>query len=629
MNRITRLVFGLALIAMALPPAVRAEDTPADGGLRDLDMVRTWSINLPLSPGETIMRSRVVDDNLYLFSTLNRVYAVHIYTGILRWSNAIGEPGQPIRGPSHNQDYAFFTAPGSVRVIDRHTGEPAVEPRKIRGVIIEVKHDIAEINVGELHGLKGGEILNVQSINTLGEAEGEVYATVTITSVGQRSSKGRLTRVNNSIVPQAGNHVSADLALPLPEVVLPFAASGAAAADAEAVYVGAANQKFYCLEILRGVQRWSILTPGAVVAQPVLIGNDLYIAGQDGLIISCSKEEKNKAIKNWTFLTEGPIFSDLLITPGRVYAASSDRSLYCLDRKTGKRIWRERFDSPLMNAPKFCDNRIYQIVPDGGLYVLNADTGAQLWKRPEGGHFLIQTNQDVYLADDHSPLILRVDARKGTVKHEFDAGMTAAVTASDDADAIFLAEKGGAVTCLRSRFAPRLKPDDLTQVLRNDRRIRIAAEIDQARIAKVEKKPEGPRPVTARDLMFEQDWLASHSTAKPVGGHNLVEVGDEKPQAKAAKKSKDADADADEGAADEKDAKDSDEAASDDGEKPGKDAKDSDDGDSKDSKDADEESSDDSKDEKDADEDSGDKEEKDSDDDEAGDEKGDDKKGGG
>ena len=625
MKRFVRSGVLVLLSALAQTPvASKAFEMVSDEGLRALDMQRMWSITVPLGAGESILRSRVLDDNLYLFSTANRVFAVHIYTGILRWSNEIGKAGQPIRGPSHNQNYTFFTTPGSVRVIDRRTGEPAAEPRPLRGVIVEVKHDIAEINMGEVHGLKGGEILNVHTINEVGEAEGSAFATLTITTVQQRSAKGKLTRLNSSVIPQAGHHVSADLMLPLREVILPFAASSAAAADEASVYVGAANQKFYCLDIIRGVQRWSILTPRTVVAQPFISGQNLYIAGQDGLIISCTKNEK---VKRWTYPTEGPIFADLLVTAEKVYAASSDRSLYCLDAASGKKLWRERFDTGLMNPPVFSDNRIYQLVPDGGLFVLDANNGAQLWKRPQGGSFLIQVNQDAYLAESNSPVLLRLNAKDGASKQEVPASTTVAVSASQDAGAIFLADKDGGITCIRSRFAPRLKPEDLTAVLRDDRKIRMAEELDrQTQLAKVVKKKEEPRRVSSRDLLFEQDWLTSTSSIRPVGGHDMAE-----PEAKTDGAAAVKEGDSEAGDSEEKEATDSEEADSADEEK-SDDAKEPDDDESEDegdedSADADDESSDDE--DSNEDEDGEEEDEESEDEDSEDEEEEDDDKGGG
>lgn len=527
-RRSRSMVATMLLVLTAAAGAAQAADLVSDADLKALALLRFWHTDLPLPGGAFVARLALLDDALYVLTDTNLVYAVHSPTGIIRWSNLVAEPGQTVRGPTHARRFAFFTTPGSIRVMSRDSGEPAGEPRALHGFIIEVVHDTATITIGEAHGVRVGNVLKVFHAGTAGESQKDALAELQITSVEQRQAKGRLTKLTASKKAASGDLVTADVVLPLPEVKLPFAASSAAVGDENSVYVGAANQRFYSLDILSGFQHWQLLTPNTISATPVLSGEDLYIAGQDGRVAAVTKSDR---VGLWTFQTEGPIFADPAVDASRVYVASSDRSLYGVDRKTGRRVWRERFDTPLNSAPAVAKGRVYQRVPQQGLYVLDAETGNQLWRRSAEAGFLVEVESDAYLAEDLAGVMLvRVDAATGKQRVAVDVPSATVAAASQTEQSIFLATKDGKVVCLRSEKAPRLTPAQLAEALRDEARIRLRGELEAK--AKATSRPAGEvGERSRRSSLLDDDWLISRSTAKPVGGRGLV-----KPEAKAAGK---------------------------------------------------------------------------------------------
>ncbi len=560
---------------------VPASDFVSDADLKRLDLQRFWHLHLPLEGGESVTRLALVEDTLYALTTGNRALSVHSGTGVVRWSNFVAEEGQTVRGPTHASKYVFFTTPGAVRVFDRQTGELAGQPRSLRGVVIEVISETVTISIGEEHGVHIGDVLNIYHGNELGDKEGSVLALLKVTSVQRRSSRGRMERMSASEKPKSGDKVEADVMLPLQEVKLPFAASSAAVSDNKRIYVGAANQRFYALDMLTGVQIWQLGTPQTVSASPVLMKDTLYIAGQDGQVISCTRDEK---AKNWSFSTEAPIFADIVVGASRVYVASSDRSLYCIDRLSGRRLWRERFDTPLTTSPIVAGANLYQLVPDQGLIVLEAETGRRVWARPEGGQLLGQIGDEAYLLDTGgAPQLVRVSAANGRKKEEaHSSGADFAIAGLGD-QLMFLGNSTGDLVCLRPASAPRLKPEQLQEALRVDQKVQLATEMDaKAKTAEAKKKAAMPAEPKRRGMFDDDDGLASRSTAKPVGGHGLVKDKDEpatttsapaeedaeKPGEDAAEGEKEADkADSDAKESDEDSAKDEDAKKGDDEEK--------------------------------------------------------------
>ncbi|HVP11960.1 MAG TPA: PQQ-binding-like beta-propeller repeat protein [Phycisphaerae bacterium] len=526
LRRSTGVIWIGVLACAALAHPLFAADFLADKDLKALGVQRYWHCDLPLTRSAALAKIVPVDDAIYALTDDNVVYAVHSATGVIRWSNIVADPGQAVRGPTHNRQFAMFTTPGSVRVMSRQTGEAAGEPRSLRGYIIDVVHDSATISIGEAHGVRPGDVLNVVRLGSGGEPERDAIAKLTITVVDPKQAKGRLTRLTIARQVTLGDVVMADVILPLAQVKLPFAASSAAAADEKWLFLGAANERFYSLDILSGFQNWQLLTPKTVTATPILRGDDLFIAGQDGLVLAITKTERSKI---WSFDTEGPIFADLVVDPKHVYVASSDRSLYCLDRKTGHRIWRERFDTPLDESPVVCKGRLYQRVPQQGLFVLDSDTGKRLWRREDDARFLVQFEDDAYLlATAGGTKLLKVEAATGKLKVEGDGQSISLATGNQEEQSILVATKQGELACLRSEKAPRLTPGVLAEALRNEAKIRARAELEaQAKTAKAQPT-SGPAEAKRPGLLSEEDWLISRSQTKPVGGHGVIQVGEEK-----------------------------------------------------------------------------------------------------
>lgn len=519
-----------ALALAALAPAARATSLLPRSSMQRLGLQPFWELHLALPPGESVSRASVLDDNLYLLTTANRVFAIHSMTGIVRWSRIIADAGQMVRGPSHNADYAFFSTGGSVAALSRRNGDGAGNPREFKGVVVHVRNDSATINLGTSHGIRARDVVLVYRPNEVGEVDGPPIAELHVETVLDRSARGRLQRLASTEKARSGDHVQANVTLPLDQIKLPFAASCAALADADRIYVGAANQRFYSLDLREGFTHWQIMTPGTVTGTPVQDAENLYFADQEGRVVCCTKLDRQPV---WTFQTEGAVFAELVLTADYVFVASSDRSIYCLDRKTGRRKWRQRFDEPLMAAPVFSGGRIYQSDPDKELHVLDAATGEVLWRRAEGGKFLDQFGPDAYLFSSNQPSqLLRADPATGRVRDLADLSAVEFAVADRGRQAVLLISGDGEILCLRPEGAPRLRPEELAGVLRDDAKFavgeKIAAQREAERAARATPLvPEAPADDLS--LLFEQDWLSSRSTAMPVGGRGLVSVPGETP----------------------------------------------------------------------------------------------------
>lgn len=62
---------------------------------------RYWDVHLPFKPGEAVRDAFLVDENLYVTSSLGCFYVIQAEDGLLRWNTDLSEPAYTIFRPTH------------------------------------------------------------------------------------------------------------------------------------------------------------------------------------------------------------------------------------------------------------------------------------------------------------------------------------------------------------------------------------------------------------------------------------------------------------------------------------------------------------------------------------------------
>ncbi|MFO0973940.1 MAG: hypothetical protein U1A27_10955 [Phycisphaerae bacterium] len=225
---------GAALLSAARTPA--GELIP-QSGLAPIGLQTYWQTRISLPAADWIERMVVIDDNVYLLTADNRAYCLHAPTGVVRWSREVAAPGQTLRGPTHTQKHAVFTSTTAIRLVDRQTGRFAGEPRNLKGTLIEVRGDRADVSLGRLHGVSPGDVLEIRRGGDVGQANAPIAA-LRCEIVRERESTGRFTELDQGNLPRAGDAASASIELPIDQLRLPNSSSSAAVADGQNVYYG-------------------------------------------------------------------------------------------------------------------------------------------------------------------------------------------------------------------------------------------------------------------------------------------------------------------------------------------------------------------------------------------------------
>ncbi|MGC4043976.1 MAG: PQQ-binding-like beta-propeller repeat protein [Armatimonas sp.] len=82
----------------------------------------------------------------------------------------------------------------------------------------------------------------------------------------------------------------------------------------------------------------------------------------------------------WRFLTGKPITSSPVVSNGRVFIGSEDKSLYAVRLTDGKKLWSFKTNDIIEATPRVVGDLVVIGSSDGRLYAVNAATGKLAWK---------------------------------------------------------------------------------------------------------------------------------------------------------------------------------------------------------------------------------------------------------
>ncbi|NBX47131.1 MAG: Pyrrolo-quinoline quinone, partial [Chloroflexi bacterium] len=98
----------------------------------------------------------------------------------------------------------------------------------------------------------------------------------------------------------------------------------------------------HCLDLQKGLEKWSFKTDGPVEATPLVLGSRVYVGSSDGNLYALDRETGEKA---WTYSTGDKIIGGANTLKGSdgvsdwIVVGSYDSQLHCVDASTGKAAW--------------------------------------------------------------------------------------------------------------------------------------------------------------------------------------------------------------------------------------------------------------------------------------------------
>ena len=207
----------------------------------------------------------------------------------------------------------------------------------------------------------------------------------------------------------------------------------------------------YAFDPETGQQQWRIDVDSQILPAPTYVDGVVYFGTTNGNRTTKGKvyavDVESRSIKpGWPFETGAAVWASPLVVDGRVFAASMDHYIYCLDAETGEQIWKTEVGGAMAKQPLLVDGILYAGAFDGKVHAIKADSGELvagfafqaenwIWSTP-----LMVDGQLFVTALDGSLYALEPDTGNVVAPYPYDSG------AIDDAKDVIRAnpvEAGG------------------------------------------------------------------------------------------------------------------------------------------------------------------------------------------
>jgi len=121
---------------------------------------------------------------------------------------------------------------------------------------------------------------------------------------------------------------------------------------------------------------WSFETGNFVYSSPAFVDGKVFVASFD-YNVYCLDE--NFGDELWRYQTGDQVQSSPTVVGGRVYVGSDDYKVHCLDAETGEMIWRFPTGREVYSSPTVVDGRVYISSQDENVYCVDAESGEEIW----------------------------------------------------------------------------------------------------------------------------------------------------------------------------------------------------------------------------------------------------------
>ena len=106
---------------------------------------------------------------------------------------------------------------------------------------------------------------------------------------------------------------------------------------------------------------------GAFLHPPAVTREALYLGTEEGEVVALRPEDGSLL---WRMPAGGPVTASPLIVGETLFVAHEDGSLRAIDRFRQEEVWNVSLESPLAGPLSYAEGRVYAHTQDGRLYVI-------------------------------------------------------------------------------------------------------------------------------------------------------------------------------------------------------------------------------------------------------------------
>ena len=158
---------------------------------------------------------------------------------------------------------------------------------------------------------------------------------------------------------------------------------GGTTVDQGRVLVGSSDGGLYSFDADNGSLEWSFFTEGKIWSTPTVADGVVYFGSLDHKLYALGVEDGEEL---WSFQTNGAVTAKPLVVDGKVYIGSFSSIFYAVDAKTGIEDWRfEGAGNWFWGGAISANGNVFAPSLDGNIYALRGQSGDLLWSLSTGG----------------------------------------------------------------------------------------------------------------------------------------------------------------------------------------------------------------------------------------------------
>jgi len=164
--------------------------------------------------------------------------------------------------------------------------------------------------------------------------------------------------------------------------------NGAPATDGRYIVFGGCDEQLHIVSAIDGIKKGEVWAGSYIAGSAALVDNRAYV-GHYGCKLVCIDIADQKIIWEYEDKESGSeFFSSPAVGKDRIIIGSRDNFLHCVDRETGRQIWKFQTRDEVDGSPVIVNDKVVFGSSDGRIYMVTIGDGKEVWSYEIGASIM-------------------------------------------------------------------------------------------------------------------------------------------------------------------------------------------------------------------------------------------------
>ena len=193
----------------------------------------------------------------------------------------------------------------------------------------------------------------------------------------------------------------------------------------------AAGYTLLAVDAETGLQRWSVPLRFAGSCSPVVDGDRVYVATQEGHLSAFSTKTGEEV---WHYRNDNLLFGSPAVADGMVVIADEAGVVTAIEAQSGRELWQRTVGGEAFTTPAIARGVVFVATDAPALAAFELKTGTQLWRRDIGGESSPAAADGVVFLGGDDQSVRAIDAATGETRWSSPLGyaIRSSVTFADE-----------------------------------------------------------------------------------------------------------------------------------------------------------------------------------------------------